>query len=107
MQALVDHRGMFSDIYLGWPGKVHDARVFSNSSLYAKGQQGTLVPNWTKCLNGVDVPLCILGDPTYPSLPWLMKAYTEHDNTVCLVNKNTSITSKVEPESLLKMHFGD
>ena len=80
MQALVDHRGMFLDIYLGWPGKVHDARVFSNSSLYAKGQQGTLVPNWTKCLNGVDVPLCILGDPAYPSLPWLIKAYPQHDN---------------------------
>ena len=80
MQALVDHRGMFLDIYLGWPGEVHDARGFSNSSLYAKGQQGTLVPNWTKCLNGVDVPLCILGDPAYPSLPWLIKAYPEHDN---------------------------
>ena len=59
----------FLYIYLGWPGNVHDARGFSNLLLYAKGQQGTLVPNWIRCLNGVDVPLCILGDPPYPSLP--------------------------------------
>ncbi|XP_050803981.1 uncharacterized protein LOC127048306 [Gopherus flavomarginatus] len=27
LQALVDHRGHFIDIYTGWPGKVHDARI--------------------------------------------------------------------------------
>ena len=59
MQALVDYRGIFLDIYLGWPGKVHDARVFSNSSLYAKAQQGTFLPDWTRQLSGVDVPVYI------------------------------------------------
>ena len=34
MQALVDHMGRFMDVYIGWPGKVHDARVFVNSELY-------------------------------------------------------------------------
>ena len=33
MQAMVDFRGLFMDVYIGWPGKVHDARVFMNSSL--------------------------------------------------------------------------
>ena len=28
MQALVDFRGLFTDVYIGWPGKVHDASVF-------------------------------------------------------------------------------
>ena len=28
MQAMVDFRGLFMDVYIGWPGKVHDARVF-------------------------------------------------------------------------------
>ena len=30
MQAVVDFRGMFMDVNIGWPGKVHDARVFGN-----------------------------------------------------------------------------
>ena len=78
MQAVVDFRGYFMDIYLGWPGKVHDARIFANSTFYHKGQTGTLLPDWQRQLSGVEVPLVILGDPAYPVLPWLMKAYPEH-----------------------------
>jgi hypothetical protein len=80
MQVLVNNRGVFMDICVGWPGKVHDARVFSNSSLFEKGQAGTLLSNWTRTMSSTVVPLCILGDPAYPALPWLMKAYPEHPN---------------------------
>ncbi len=34
MQAVVDFRGLFMNVNIGWPGKVHDARVFVNSSFY-------------------------------------------------------------------------
>ena len=34
IQGLVDYRGLFKDVIIGWPGKVHDARVFSNSSYF-------------------------------------------------------------------------
>lgn len=89
MQALVDHRGVFMDICVGWPGKVHDARVFSNSTLYQRGQAGTLLPAWTRQIGFIQVPLCILGDPAYPALTWLMKAYPEHQNmTVRQINYN-------------------
>ena len=77
MQSVIDFRGIFTDIYIGWPGKVHDARVLVNSDLYRKGCGGTLLPDWKRTINGVDIPLLILGDPAYPLLPWLMKAYPE------------------------------
>ena len=80
MQAVVDSQGQFIDVNIGWPGKVHDARVFANSSFYHKQQAGTLLPNWTRSIGGVDVPLQVLGDPAYPLLPWLMKAYPETGN---------------------------
>ena len=81
MQAVVDFRGMFMDVNVGWPGKVHDARVFANSPFYRKANSGILFPNWTRTLNGVEVPLIILGDPAYPLLPWLMKPYMDNAQT--------------------------
>ena len=56
--------------YVGW--RVHDACVFSNSSLYRKGQSNSLFP---ESIVGRDVPLVVLGDPAYPLLTWLMKAF--------------------------------
>lgn len=81
MQALVDYRYRFMDIYIGWPGSVHDARVLTNSALFSKGETGTLLPNFSRNINGCNVPLVILGDPAYPLLSWLMKGYPESGNS--------------------------
>ena len=81
MQAVVDYRGRFMDVNIGWPGKCHDARVFVNSSFYLKGNSGSLLPQATRRLSGVDVPLVLLGDPAYPLLPWLMMPFPDNGNT--------------------------
>ena len=60
MQAMVDFRGLFMDVYIGWPGKVHDARVFANSSLYHKGMNGRLFPDWKRSISGVQVNLLMI-----------------------------------------------
>ena len=43
IQAVVDHNYIFHDIYIGWPGSVHDARVFVHSSLYKKVTVGSIL----------------------------------------------------------------
>ena len=78
MQGMVDHLYRFTDVYIGWPGRVHDARVLGNSVLYQKGEDGTLLPDWKKAIAGTEVPLVVLGDPAYPLLPWLMKPYLDN-----------------------------
>ncbi|XP_072163175.1 uncharacterized protein [Diadema setosum] len=77
LQAVVDHKCRFTDIYLGWPGCVHDARVLNNSSLYRKAESGTLLPQEKQLMSGVHVPLYILGDAAYPLRTWLMKGYPD------------------------------
>ena len=75
LQALVNHQYHFMNVYVGWPGSVHDARIFSNSEVFAKGTSKTLLPNSVRTLAGVPVPVVIIGDPAYPLLPWLIKPY--------------------------------
>ncbi|KAG6940934.1 hypothetical protein G0U57_011418, partial [Chelydra serpentina] len=76
LQALVDHKGRFTNINVGWPGKVHDTRVFRNSGLFRWLQEGIYFPDQKITIGDVEMPIVILGDPAYPLMPWLMKPYT-------------------------------
>ena len=80
MQGVVNHLGHFIDVYCGWPGRVHDARVLSNSRLFQRGQDGTLLPGVPRMISGKDVPVVLIGDPAYPLLSWLMKAFPDTGN---------------------------
>ena len=80
-QAICDHRYRFWDIEVGWPGKVHDARVFANSAIFRDGDQGTLFPDRPEQFGNTNVPPFIIGDPAYPLLSWLMKGYPEGPGT--------------------------
>ncbi|XP_058038007.1 uncharacterized protein LOC131197673 [Ahaetulla prasina] len=77
LQALVDHRGKFTHLSAGWPGKTHEAKIFNKSTLFTKGQEGTLFTPGSVEINGVSVPRVIIGGLAYPLLPWLMVPYTE------------------------------
>ena len=37
----------------------------------------TLLPSWTKNINGVSIPLVMLGDPAYPLKNWLLKPFSD------------------------------
>lgn len=46
---------------MGWPGKVHNASVYGNSSLSRKGQSGARFPNVMERFAGADLPLVSFG----------------------------------------------
>ena len=62
LQALVDHEYKFMNIFVGWPRSCHDARILANPSLFAKAEEGSLLPTTTENISGVAVPVVILGD---------------------------------------------
>ncbi|XP_069755614.1 uncharacterized protein [Narcine bancroftii] len=81
LQAVVDNRFCFSDVFVGWPGCTHDVRVLANSPLFRKAEdQGRyLFPrDVSKDVEGVEVPAYLVGDAAYPLRSWLMKGFTQH-----------------------------
>ena len=60
LQGVVDHFCRFWDINVGWPGSVHDTRVFVNTDLFKNGDRGLLFPNRPVNYHHVDVPLFII-----------------------------------------------
>ena len=79
VQAVVDHDYLFRDICVGWPGSVHDARVFTNSMLYGRITEDDLIAKGdTHTLLGNTVHVCTIGDAAYPPETWLMKPLTDN-----------------------------
>ena len=90
VQAVVDYRYCFLDIYAGWPGSVHDARVLVHSSFYKKADAGQLLSPVNKTINGVNIPVYVIGDSAYPMLPWLMKSFNQPNvDYTCIHNMYT------------------
>ena len=76
VQAVCDHKGYFMVVECRWPGSVHDAKVFANSSINAKLRSCNLPSTYqTPIPGGVKVPNYLIGDPAYPLLPFCMKEY--------------------------------
>ncbi|KAG8180998.1 hypothetical protein JTE90_024746 [Oedothorax gibbosus] len=43
LQGVADHKKRFTNVYFGWPGSIHDARVLFNSPLHDKCESGEIL----------------------------------------------------------------
>jgi hypothetical protein len=56
MQGVCDNKYIFRDINIGWPGRVHDARVFVNSEFFQKAETSTLFPKSSLIIRPCSTP---------------------------------------------------
>ncbi|KAE9587890.1 putative harbinger transposase-derived nuclease domain-containing protein [Lupinus albus] len=70
IQGVVDPRGVFTDICIGWPGSMPDDQVLEKSALNQSANNGGI-------LKGV----WIVGGSSYPLMDWVMVPYTQKNLT--------------------------
>lgn len=81
MQAVCDHDLMIRDIFIGYPGSVHDSRVFRNSPLCAELAD--------RCHD-----FYLLGDSGYPCLRNLLTPFKDRGNLTAIeANYNLKLSA--------------
>lgn len=69
IQGVVDSKGAFTDISIGWPGSLSDDQVLEKSTLFRKASSGLLQDT------------LIAGNSGYPLLDWVLVPYSHNNLT--------------------------
>lgn len=78
---------MFSDINVGWPGKIYDASAFALLELYERSDRDALLPRVTETFEGIDVLLVILGDLAYSWVRQEQLVFNHHLSQACMTER--------------------
>ena len=77
LQGVVDYSSRFRSVQVGWPGSVHDARVFRNSAFGRASLDGTLFRGLTvKLPDSTVLNYSTVGDAAYPRSVCVHKPHT-------------------------------
>lgn len=82
LQAVVDPDLRFRDVVSGWPGSLDNSCILRTSGFYRLCQKGARLDGKMGLpgeSSGSVVGEYIVGNASYPLLPWLMTPYQEHD----------------------------
>lgn len=69
VQGVVDPKGVFTDVCIGWPGSMPDDQVLEKSALFQRANRGTLRDVW------------IVGNSGFPLMDWVLVPYTHQNLT--------------------------
>ncbi|XP_018455779.2 protein ALP1-like [Raphanus sativus] len=70
IQAVVNPKGVFTDLCIGWPGSMSDDQVLEKSLLYQRANDGGLLKG-----------LWVAGGAGHPLLDWVLVPYTQQNLT--------------------------
>lgn len=83
LQAVCDHRLMFRDIFVGWPGSSHDGRVFRKSPLPEQLRISPLAAD-----------MHLLGDSAYTLAVDMMVPFRDNGHLDCIEKAYNVVHSK-------------
>ena len=70
LQRLVDNNYMFCNVFMGWPGKSHDAKISKKSPIF-------LPTTLSRHTRNTSIPPLILGDSVYALEELIMRSYAD------------------------------
>ena len=103
IQAVSDGKGLFLDFAAGYPGSLHDARVYRNSSLYQRASNEDILREPVERIGITDIRPYLVGDSAYSISPWLMKPYPEATRDPGEITFNKELSS---PRVAIECAFG-
>ncbi|CAL5199216.1 unnamed protein product [Lathyrus oleraceus] len=77
VQGVVDTKGIFTDVCIGWPGSYPDDQVLEKSVLYQRVMRGNLKDVWVVGNSGFPLMDGILVPYTHQNLTWTQHAFNE------------------------------
>ncbi|KAL2480081.1 hypothetical protein Adt_33047 [Abeliophyllum distichum] len=93
VQGVVDPKGVFTDVCIGWPGSMTDDQVLEKSALFQRATRGVLKDVW------------VVGNSGYPLMDWVLVPYT-HQNltwTQHALNEKIEEVQRVAKESFMRL----
>lgn len=102
VQGVVDPKGIFTDVCIGWPGSMTDDQVLEKSALYERANRGNLNDIYVVGNSGYPLTDWILVPFTHKNLTWTQHAFNEKVNDVQKVAKEAFMRLKARWSCLKK-----
>ncbi|KVI01147.1 protein ANTAGONIST OF LIKE HETEROCHROMATIN PROTEIN 1-like [Cynara cardunculus var. scolymus] len=93
VQGVVDERGVFTDVCIGYPGSMADDKILERSALCKRSEMGVLQNTW------------IVGNSGYPLSDWMLVPYTHPNLTWGQHSFNESVgkVEKMAKEAFMRL----
>lgn len=94
VQGVVNTKGVFNDLCIGWPGSMSDDEVLEKSALYQRGRGGCLKDVWIVGSSGYPLMDFVLVPYTHKNLTWTQHAFNEKVDDVQRIAKEAFVRVK-------------
>ena len=93
VQGVVDPKGVFTDICIGYPGSMSDDQILEKSALFQRASKGALRDVW------------VAGNSSFPLMDWVLVPYTHSNLTWAqhAYNEKIEEVQRVSKESFMKL----